>query len=111
MEERIRTFVDRMLRAGRYGGRCIMRDEHTILLYDVASWGDAQTRALQARFPECEVTCEANTGSLSGFVVVIRLPPQPVAPVLASLFVLAVAGVAYTVHWLVPLLSGRGRPL
>lgn len=110
MEERIRPFVDRLLRAGRYGGRCAIRDEHTLLLYDVASWGDAQTRALQARFPECEVTCEANTGSLSGFVVIIRVPPQPVAPVLASLFVLGLLGVAYTVHWLVPLLSGEGRP-
>ena len=87
MEGQIRPYVERLMRMSRHGGRCVTRDDNTVLLYDVASWGDEQTRALQGRFPDCEVCCEASTGSMSGFIVIVRRHSQPTGALWASLFV------------------------
>ena len=106
MDGAIREYVERLLRMGRHGGRCVTRDEHTVLLYDVACWGDEQSRALQSRFPECEASCEASTASMSGFIVVIRWHAQPTGALWASLFVLVLVGVAYTVRILLQQLGG-----
>lgn len=97
-EGQIHRYVERLLRMSRHGGRCVARDEDTVLLYDVASWGDAQTRVLQARFPDCEVSCEANSGSMSGFVVIVRRHSQSMGALWASLFVLVLLGVSWTVR-------------
>ena len=42
MDGPIRAYVERLLRMSRHGGRCVTRDEHTVLLYDVAkmTWDD-----------------------------------------------------------------------
>lgn len=89
-------FVTRLVRADRYGGRTIMRDERTLLLYDTPHWGEEHARAVRARFPECEVSCMANAGSMSGFVVIIVRHSHPRAQMWASVFVVALLGTAYT---------------
>jgi hypothetical protein len=106
MQARLRAFVERFLSVERYGGRCVVRDERTLLVYDVGRWGPEHTRAVQAAFPECEVGLEACSASLSGFVVVLRADPQPYATVGASLFALLLVGAAWTAH---SLLAGHAR--
>jgi len=107
MQARLRGFVERFLDVERYGGRCVARDERTLLVYDVGRWGPAQTRAVQAAFPECEVGLEACTASLSGFVVVLRTDPQPYATAGASVFALMLVGAAWTAHWLLAAAAAR----
>ncbi len=98
--EEVCCFVGRLVRSDRYGGRAIVRDGQTVLLYDVSRWGDDHARAVRARFPECDVCCSANSYSMSGFVVTITRHTQPWAQAWASAFVVALLGAAYTaVSW------------
>ena len=94
--EPVRAFIRETLQTDRYGGRVIMRDENTLILYDTPGWGDRQAHMVRAKFPECEVSCLAHAQSMSGFIVVIRRHAHPRASLWASLFILALAGVAYT---------------
>ena len=94
--EPVQKYLRKLLRMDTYGGRIIIRDEHTIILYDTPSWGDNEAQAVRARFPECEVSCLAHAQSMSGFIVVIRRHSHPKASWWASLFVLALVGFAYT---------------
>lgn len=100
MQARLRAFVESFLSVERYGGRCVARDERTLLVYDVGRWGPEQTRAVLAAFPGCEVGLEACASSLSGFVVVLRAEPQPYTTAGASLFALLLVGAAWTAHCL-----------
>ncbi len=94
--EPVQKYVRDLLQTEKYGGRVIMRDEHTLILYDTPGWGDRQAQLVRARFPECEVSCLAHAQSMSGFIVVIRRHAHLKASLWASLFILALAGVAYT---------------
>ncbi len=94
--EEVQGFATRLVRADRYGGRAIVRDGQTVLLYDVTRWGDDHARAVRARFPECEVNCTASAHSMSGFVVTITRHRQPWAQAWAGAFVAALLGAAYT---------------
>ena len=94
--EPIQRYLRVLLQTDMYGGRVITRDENTIILYDTPGWGDREANALRARFPECEVSCLAHGQSMSGFIVVIRRHAHPRASLWASMFVLALIGVAYT---------------
>jgi len=94
--EPVQRYLRELLQTDKYGGRVIMRDEHTLILYDTPGWGDRQAQAVRGRFPECEVSCLAHAQSMSGFIVVIRRHAHPRASLWASLFILALAGVAYT---------------
>lgn len=94
--EPLQRYLREILHTDRFGGRVIIRDDHTIILYDTPSWGDAQAHLVRAKFPECEVSCLAHAQSMSGFIVVIRRHAHPGASLWASLFILALAGVAYT---------------
>ena len=94
--EPVQRYLRDLLQTDRYGGRVIVRDEHTLILYDAPGWGDRQAQAVRAKFPECEVSCLAHGQSMSGFIVVIRRHAHPRASLWASLFVLALAAVAYT---------------
>lgn len=94
--EPLQRYVKNMLQTDKFGGKVIIRDEHTIILYDTPSWGDAQAQAVRSRFPECEISVLAHPPSLSGFIVIIKRHDQPRASLWASVFVLALVGVAYT---------------
>ena len=94
--EPLQRYVQIMLQTEKFGGRVIIRDEHTIILYDTPSWGDAQAQAVRSKFPECEVSVMARPQSMSGFIVIIKRHDHPRASLWASLFVLALIGVAYT---------------
>lgn len=94
--ERIRGFVGRLINADRYGGRIILRDEHTLILYDVPTWGDDQTTAVRQRFPECDVSMQAHPSSLSGFIVVIRSHGNGGAWLWAATLGLALMGAVYS---------------
>ena len=94
--EPLQRYLKEILQTDRFGGRVIIRDEHTVILYDTPSWGDAQAHLVRARFPECEVSCMAHAHSMSGFIVVIRRHAHPRASLWASMFVLALIGAAYT---------------
>ena len=94
--EEVCRFVTRLVQAERRGGRVIVRDAHTVLLYDVSEWGEEHARAVRARFPECDVACMANASSMSGFVVIITRHCHPRAQLWASAFVLALLGAAYS---------------
>jgi len=44
-----------------------------VVLYDCGQWSDAHSRAVRSRYPECEVEILASNGSLSGFIVVVKI--------------------------------------
>ncbi len=94
--EGVQQFVTHLIQTDRFGGRVIIRDGNTVLLYDVPRWGEEHARAVRARFPECGVSYMANGHSMSGFVVIVTRQSQPRAQIWASVFVLALAGAAYT---------------
>jgi hypothetical protein len=96
--ESVKRYVQEVLQTDKYGGRVIIRDEHTVILYDVPGWGDKEAHSVRARFPECEVSCLAHAQSLSGFIVVIRRHMHPRVSWWASLFILSLVGVAYTMR-------------
>lgn len=106
--EPVRKYLRELLQTDKYGGRAIIRDEHTVILYDAPGWGDRQAHALRSKFPECEVSLLAHAQSMSGFIVVIRRHAHPKAALWAAIFVLALAGVAYTAVMLRSGLAGEG---
>jgi hypothetical protein len=94
--ESVKSYIQHFLQTDKYGGRVIIRDEHTVILYDAPGWGDKEAHLVRTRFPECEVNCLAHAQSLSGFIVVIRRHVHPRVSWWASLFILALVGVVYT---------------
>ena len=75
--QQVHRYLHTLVQADRYGGRIIVRDADTLLLYDVSAWGDAQAEAVRRRFPSCGILCLASSTSLSGFVVVIHQKRDP----------------------------------
>jgi hypothetical protein len=66
-------FLLGLIDSARHGGRTIRTDESTVVLYDCGQWSDAHSSALRTRYPECEVEIMQSDGSLSGFIVVIKM--------------------------------------
>jgi hypothetical protein len=66
-------FLLRLIDSNRHGGRTIRTDESTVVLYDCGQWSDAHSQAVRDRFPECEVEIMQSDGSLSGFIVVVKV--------------------------------------
>ena len=54
------------------GGRCITYGTDSLYVYDVTNWTNDMTYQMQLCFPTCEINIKQDTGSLSGFVVVIH---------------------------------------
>jgi hypothetical protein len=68
----IRQFLEQLCDTTFQGGRIIMADADTMLLYDVPWWPGTRTDALKQRFPHCDVDVhQAQNSSASGFVVVV----------------------------------------
>jgi hypothetical protein len=66
-------FLLRLIDSRRHGGRTIRTDENTVVLYDCGQWSDTHSQALLSRYPECEVEIMSSDGSLSGFIVVVKV--------------------------------------
>jgi hypothetical protein len=65
-------FVLRLIDSNRHGGRTILTDDNTVVLYDCGHWSDTHSQAIRERYPECEVEIMPSDGSLSGFIVVVK---------------------------------------
>lgn len=70
--EKVEFFLSNMLQLQRLGGRVKRPNDHTLVLMDVSVWGHLQAAQLKEHFPCCEVRCEANPTSLSGFMVIVE---------------------------------------
>jgi hypothetical protein len=66
-------FLLRLIDSNRHGGRTIRTDENTVVLYDCGQWSDAHSQVVRDRYPECEVEITQSDGSLSGFIVVVKI--------------------------------------
>jgi hypothetical protein len=66
-------FLLRLIDSNRHGGRTICTDEDTVVLYDCGQWSDTHSQAVRDRYPESEVDILQSDGSLSGFIVVVRI--------------------------------------
>ena len=98
--EQVERFLAQMLSTQRYGGRIVVRDDTTLIVFDTPCWGDREARALRARFPECDVAVHSFDGSISGFIVVVTRHSEPWAVATESTFVLAALGFFWTAWWL-----------
>ncbi len=66
-------FLLRLIDSDRHGGRTIRTDESTVVLYDCGQWSDTHSRIVRGSYPECEVEILQSDGSLSGFIVVVKM--------------------------------------
>jgi hypothetical protein len=66
-------FLLRLIDSHRHGGRTIRTDENTVVLYDCGQWSDLHSQAVLSKYPECEVEIMSSDGSLSGFIVVVKV--------------------------------------
>jgi hypothetical protein len=98
--ERVQSFLSELLRSQRFGGRVVARDEKTLIVFDTPSWGERESRAVRAKFPECDVEVHAFDGSLSGFIVIITRSREPLAYLSESAFLLVLIGFCYSLYWL-----------
>jgi hypothetical protein len=71
--ERLRTLVLRLANADRVGGRAIIVDRQTLVLYDCMHWGCHCTDVVLSHFPEVQISARACRQSLSGFTVVFHV--------------------------------------
>ena len=104
--ERLKGFLHEQLHMDRCGGRSVVRDEGTLILYDLPLWTDRFAAGLRARFPEVEVSVASHQHSLSGFIVIVHLKPGGRVGGWAAAFVLSVVGVAYSAFWWMGALGG-----
>jgi len=70
--DRLRLLILRLANAERVGGRAIIVDGETIILYDCTHWGCSCTDAVLAQFPEVQISVRACRQSLSGFTVIFH---------------------------------------
>jgi hypothetical protein len=66
-------FLLKLIDSNRHGGRTIRTDESTVVVYDCGLWSDTHSQVLRNRYPECEVEILQSDGSLSGFIVVVKV--------------------------------------
>lgn len=97
--EPVQKYLNQLLQTQRFGGKTILRDEKTLIVLDTPKWGERESRALRARFPECDVAVQAHDGSMSGFIVIVTRKYERWAMLSESAFVLAVLGLMWTA-WL-----------
>ena len=98
--ERVQSYLTNLLQTSRFGGRTVLRDEHTLIVYDTPNWGDREARALRAKFPQCDVVVQSSDMSLSGFIVIVTQASEPWGIVSESAFLLSVIAVGWTTWWL-----------
>jgi hypothetical protein len=67
------AWLHRTINSERYGGRTVRTDEQTVVLYDYGTWTEGHSRAVRAKFPECDIAITQCQASLSGFIVLFKL--------------------------------------
>lgn len=95
----IRVFLKQLVSMDHMGGRIVLRDDHTLVLYDISIWDETLSNAVRLRHPECEITCLASTASLSGFIVIVKRHVPAVVSLWSSVFVSLIALVGYVGAW------------
>lgn len=70
--EAINSFVKRLCHMDDRGGRCMIQDMETLVVYDIDHWDERHTGAVQRRFPGCVVSVHTCSSSLSGFIIIIQ---------------------------------------
>jgi len=91
----VAAYIEKEMSTTRLGGRMSHRDAQTLVLYDMAVWGDEQSHTVRARFPECSISLMAASSSMSGFIVIIRRHGRHAESMWALAYVLAGMAVAY----------------
>lgn len=85
----VAAFLEQLCATTFGGGRIVVNNTDTILIYDVPSWPGERSDALRQRFPRCDVDIhQAHNVSASGFAVVVNIN-QPVGYVRACVSVTA----------------------
>ena len=97
--EAVQGYLNKLLNAQRFGGRTVVRDERTVIVYDTPSWGERDSRAVRAKFPECEVAVQSYDGSMSGFIVIVTRHTEPWAFASEFAFLLAAAVLMWSSWW------------
>jgi hypothetical protein len=71
--ERLKGLVLRLANADRVGGRAVIMDRRTLVLYDSMNWGSKLTEAVTSLHPDVQISVSSCRQSLSGFTVTFRL--------------------------------------
>ena len=71
--EALPGFVLGLINSDRHGGRALMTDGRTLVLYDCGFWADAYSTVVKDAFPEVDIAIQVSQGSPSGFIVVFQL--------------------------------------
>ena len=98
--DRVEQFLCAMLQVERHGGRVKRPNEQTLVFMDISSWGYAQTELLRRHFPCCDVRCEANTASLSGFVIIIERKWQDQTTIWFTIYLSVLLAVGSSLRYL-----------
>jgi len=98
--EKVQRYLCGLLQVQRHGGRIVLRDEKTLIVYDTPSWSDREARALRSRFPECDVAVQASDASMSGFILIVTRHSEPWGVASESVFLLAMFSVFWAAWWL-----------
>lgn len=71
--ERLKNTVAKVCNLQRFGGKCCVSRNDTVVLYDYDEWNDSMQDKIKTRFPNVSITCTNDRASVSGLVVVFVL--------------------------------------
>ena len=99
--KQIHGFLQKNLKIEQGGARIQQIDSDTIVIWDCAAWGDAQTNKLKSKFPSCSVRCESSMNSLSGFIVILDKKWSSEVVRWYTLFLLTLTAIIVCMHVIV----------
>lgn len=96
--ERLRNSVVKVCNLERFGGKCCINKNDTVVLYDYDEWNDSMHDKIKTKFPGVSITCTNDKSSMSGLVVIFLLNDvdDPTYYILWHIFVNIM--VAFAVH-------------
>jgi len=108
--EPVLRHLHKLLHAQRFGGRTVLRDEKTVIVYDTPSWSERESRSVRAKFPDCDIAVHSNDTSLSGFIVIVTRHRDPWSFASESAFLLAAAVLLWSSWWALGYLQRSSPP-
>ncbi|EKX35184.1 hypothetical protein GUITHDRAFT_118626 [Guillardia theta CCMP2712] len=66
--ERLRSSVGKVCNVEKFGGKCCVSKNDTVVLYDYDEWNDSMQDKIKTKFPNVSITCTNDKASLSGDV-------------------------------------------